>query len=152
MGTFGRHVSAFCLVATLVSSAHAQAPAVGQPVVPCCSPAIGTRVRITLRGTTNSSPGSQQALNIEGTITSADDSTVTIGRGRETPVTFQRATIARFERSNGKRSRGRQALIGFLAGAGAGGGVGYLKGRSWRRLTGGFDAMRAVCPCELRAD
>jgi hypothetical protein len=63
-----------------------------------------------------------------GAITETSEQTVTVARDRGPAVTIPRAAIARLERRDGRRSRGRSAALGFLIGAGGGAGVGFLIG------------------------
>jgi len=103
----------FCAVLVLVSLACASASAADGDVPLPQSLTPGLRVRILAPGASPS--------KVIGTIDHVSDDSVTLDvPGRNEPVSILREKIARLDVSEGPRSRGVDAAIGGVIGAGAG--------------------------------
>jgi hypothetical protein len=86
---------------------------------------------VTVRGTAGQPVVlPRPSRKVIGALAGGDERGVMVKRDGGTVILVPRSAIARLERSTGKASRRKSALLGFLIGAGGGAGIGFLIGRS----------------------
>jgi len=89
---------------------------------------IGLRVRVT--ATQDDGDGKRGTRRLVGDLVRFDEQTIGVQDGNNEMRSVPRSAVVRLERSRGRRTRGKWARNGFLAGALAGGVLGYAAGES----------------------